>query len=154
VDLLPGKRPLFSVDVVDGNRVWVSLLLEGVCLPKGPLRSIDPAPRAAFLRERRFVEAVSLSRREGITTMLDRSAVRLMDWLPGTVAALYAAEPGRDLCRQVAVKEHVAGRRRRHPSAVTWREGASTAFLEGLGYPIRIQEQGSRIIVEDAPDRR
>jgi 3-hydroxymyristoyl/3-hydroxydecanoyl-(acyl carrier protein) dehydratase len=147
--LLPVKRPLIAVDVAAGDRLWASLLLEFVCLPKGPLGRIAPARRAAFLRDRQFVEGVALSQREGTATVLHRHVIAMSDWLPGTMAAVYAADPAGDLCRQVAVKEHVARAWQLHPSAVRWQDGSTAAVLPSGRHPIRVRDEGRRVVVED-----
>ena len=87
-----------------------------VLFPKGALGSAPPRDRRAFLRDRRFVPGLRLSREEGGTTHLAEADVRASDWLPGTLAQAYAAEG--DLLAQIAVKEHVAARAAVHPSSV------------------------------------
>src|SRR5262249_47567164 len=120
-----GSRPTIAVSFIQGDRLWADLVLQEVCLPTGALGGVPPAQRVAFLRDRQFVAGMGLARGEGGTTVLDRQVVTAADWLPGTVAALYAADPAGDLCRQVAVKEHVARARAVHPSRVRCQDGAS-----------------------------
>jgi 3-hydroxymyristoyl/3-hydroxydecanoyl-(acyl carrier protein) dehydratase len=145
----PG-RPLLSVHFAHGGRLWAEVVLEEVCLPKGPLGSVSPDRRVAFLRDREFVAGMGLAVREGDATVLERRAVAASDWLPGTIAAVYGAEPG-DLARQVAVKEHVARIRKVHPSAVRWRDGGTTARVGKLPHPVRVEEEGERVLVRDEP---
>jgi acyl transferase domain-containing protein/3-hydroxymyristoyl/3-hydroxydecanoyl-(acyl carrier protein) dehydratase len=147
---LESGRPLLSMHYIHGDRLWAEILLEVICLPKGPLGGVTPTQRVAFLRDRQFVAGMGLARRYGGATVLERRAVAASDWLPGTVAAVYAAEPGADVCRQVAVKDHVAAIHRVHPSAVRWRDGDAAATVGAVSHAVRVEEQGDSILVRDA----
>jgi 1-acyl-sn-glycerol-3-phosphate acyltransferase len=114
-DGLDGPRhPAFQIRLLDGDRVWASMRLVEIAMPKGPIGAADPASRRGFL-EGEAGTGVSLSR-VGRTTSLTPGDVLRSDWLPGTMSAVYGT---RDPVR-IAVQEHVAGLTGVHPSAVTW----------------------------------
>lgn len=128
---LLGKLPprvMIHISMIDGDRLWARLALEEVCLPKGPLGSCSPAQRVAFLRDAEYVEGVALSRFCGGTTTLERKVVAESDWLPGTMATVYETDRKGDLCRQIAVKEHVARLAKIHPARVRWSDGETSVF--------------------------
>jgi acyl transferase domain-containing protein/3-hydroxymyristoyl/3-hydroxydecanoyl-(acyl carrier protein) dehydratase len=140
-------RILIRITLLHKGSVWAELVLEEVCLPMGFLAGATPYQRVAFLRDRQYVAGVSLARSEGSTTVLTRQAVAECDWLPGTLAAVYGAHPEDDLCRQIAVREHVARIERVHPSTVRWRDGEPVAVGPGGSHAIRLVEDGEFIQV-------
>jgi hypothetical protein len=150
IGLAPGQppRPLLSIHFACRGRLWAEVVLEEVCLPKGPLGNTSPLDRVAFLRDRRFVGGVGLATCRGDATVLERRAVSAVDWLPGTIAAVYATSPAGDLARQVAVKEHVARAHNLHPSAVRWDEGEA-AEADGTRFPVCVEDDGEQITVCD-----
>jgi len=114
-DGLEGPRhPAFQIRLLDGDRVWASLRLVEIAMPKGPIGGADPALRRAFL-EGVADTGVSLSR-VGSSTSLSPMAVLLSDWLPGTMSAVYGTSDP----LHIAVQEHVAAQAGVHPSAVSW----------------------------------
>ncbi len=136
------SRVLIHISMIDGDKLWGEFFLEEVCLPMGPLGRSSPRDRVAFLRDMQYVGGMTISRFEGPTTILERKGVTESDWLPGTMATVFATSPQGDLCRQIAVKEHVAHRRQIHPSLVAWRDGeGSASFLSG--------RESMHLIVED-----
>ena len=135
--------------IVAEGRLWADLLVEEVCMPKGRLGDVPAADRAGFLRDRRFVAGMGLSRIEGGVTILDRSGVAAADWLPGTLAVVYAIDPRGDLGRQIAVKEHVAGPIGLHPSAVRWLDGEACAHALDRPYPVHVADDGACVRVSD-----
>jgi len=125
------RFPRFHVQAIAGGRVIASLDLVEVLFPKGALGSAPPRDRRAFLRDRRFVRGLRLSSEQDGRTHLAETEVRASDWLPGTLAQVYAAE--QDLLGQVAVKEHVAGRAAVHPSSVVVAAGAAAMNQDSPG---------------------
>ncbi len=110
------RFPRFHIQAIAEGAVIASLDLVEVLFPKGPIGSAPPRDRRAFLRDRRFVPGLRLSReREGVTELAESEA-RASDWLPGTLAGAYRADG--DLVAQIAAKEHVAARAEVHPSSV------------------------------------
>jgi acyl transferase domain-containing protein/3-hydroxymyristoyl/3-hydroxydecanoyl-(acyl carrier protein) dehydratase len=140
-------RILIRLSVLHQGRVWADMVLEEVCLPMGFLAMTTPRQRVAFLRDRRYVEGAFFTRGEGETTRLTRRTVAECDWLPGTLAAVYGAAPEDDLCRQIAVREHVARIEKVHPSAVRWRDGETAAHGPGGAHAVRLEENGESIRV-------
>ena len=80
---------MFDVQLIRDDEVWVRFRLVEACFPKGPIGMALPADRVAFLRDRRFVPGVSLSRFDGDETRLLPEDLRRSDWLPGTIEAVY-----------------------------------------------------------------
>ena len=132
------SRVLIHISMIDGDKLWGEFLLEEVCLPMGPLGRSNPRDRVAFMRDGRYVEGVAISVFEGQTSVLERKSVAQSDWLPGTMAAVFATSLEGDLSRQIAVKEHVARLRKIHPALVQWRDGEDSAFIRGRKEPIHI----------------
>jgi 1-acyl-sn-glycerol-3-phosphate acyltransferase len=97
-----------------GEKVWAEMTLIEACFPKGALGSAEAAGRRAFLRDRQFVEGVSLSRQANGETRLSQAEIDATDWMPGTVEAVYGT---RDL-ETLATREHLAARERVHPSCL------------------------------------
>ncbi|MEE8408441.1 MAG: 1-acyl-sn-glycerol-3-phosphate acyltransferase [Myxococcota bacterium] len=138
----PGM-PAFVIQLIvqgkDDERVWMQMRLVEACFPKGPLGSAEPSARRTFLRDRRFVAGVSLSRRDGETTHLDATAVESSDWLPGTVVAIYGSrEP-----EEIAVKEHLAVEHQLHP-------GILPQALPLTHAPVDVRRDGDRITVRSS----
>ncbi|MGI5862397.1 MAG: 1-acyl-sn-glycerol-3-phosphate acyltransferase, partial [Myxococcales bacterium] len=149
------RFPKLEVQAIAGDRVVAHLSLVEVLFPKGPIGTAEPRARRAFLRDRTFAEGVRLSADDGETTRLAAEAVRASDWLPGTIAAAYAAAPG-DL-GAIAAKEHVAARARVHPATVRLVNDGQTARCEAEPLtlrPLEIEVAGDEATVRDADEPR
>jgi 3-hydroxymyristoyl/3-hydroxydecanoyl-(acyl carrier protein) dehydratase/1-acyl-sn-glycerol-3-phosphate acyltransferase len=109
--LVKPDLPRFQIQLIGPEGVFAQYLLIEACFPKGALGSALPLERRAFLRDREYVEGVSLSRREQGETRLCESEVEASDWMPGTIEGIYRS---RDV-EMIAVKEHLAARERLHP---------------------------------------
>lgn len=122
------RFPVIALQLVVGDRVIVSARLVEVLLPKGPIGTAPRAHRVAFLRDRRFVSSVSLSREEAGETVLDRADAASSDWLPNNLATIYRVPQDKraELFTQIAVKEHIARRSFVHPSRVQLFAGDSS----------------------------
>ncbi len=103
--------PAFAVQLIGSEGVWCTFRLVESCFPKGSIGSAEPADRVAFLRDRRFVPGLSLSRLEDGATVLSDAEVARVDWLPGTVGGIYGS---RDV-EEIARKEHIARAHALHP---------------------------------------
>jgi acyl transferase domain-containing protein/3-hydroxymyristoyl/3-hydroxydecanoyl-(acyl carrier protein) dehydratase/1-acyl-sn-glycerol-3-phosphate acyltransferase len=112
--LVKPDLPRFRIQLIGEDGVFAQLLLIEACFPKGALGSATALERRAFLRDREFVEGVSLSRRVQGETRLCESEVEASDWMPGTIEGIYRS---RDV-EMIAVKEHLAARERLHPSVL------------------------------------
>jgi hypothetical protein len=120
-----------------------------VLLPKGPIGSAEAADRRAFLRDRKHVEGLALSRLGDGETRLSGVEVKGSDWLSGTVRTAYALT-GTDAVREIAVKDHVAQRAGVHPSAVRVVEGGAITAADPLTrIPLEIGEDGQDRVVRD-----
>jgi len=130
----------------DGT-LLVDMLLREVLLPKGPLGSVDGITRRAFLRDRRYTGGLGLSTTQDGVTRCREEDVRGSDWLPGTVASVYALADGQG-AREVAIKDHVARLALDHPCRVSI-DGASAraARKPVTRFPIAVSaEQGAAVV--------
>jgi 3-hydroxymyristoyl/3-hydroxydecanoyl-(acyl carrier protein) dehydratase/1-acyl-sn-glycerol-3-phosphate acyltransferase len=152
------RFPIFALALRVGERVFARMRLVEILMPKGPLGRVDPTARRRFLRDGEAVEGVALSRREGESTRLAFADVALSDWLPGTVRRIYDARAGagRELAREVAIKEHVALRASitagiLHPRMVSViGELAFDARTPLTAQPVAIEASSDAIEVRDA----
>jgi len=106
--------PRFRIQLRGADGVFAQLVLVEACFPKGALGSAPPIDRRAFLRDREFVEGLSLSRQEGGETRLCQAELAASDWMPGTIAGIYRSED----VATIAIKEHIAARERLHPGVL------------------------------------
>jgi hypothetical protein len=104
--------PAFLVQLSNARGVWCQFRLVESTFDKGTIGSADPADRRAFLKNKSFVAGVrTSSQAKGVTT-LTKAALDGIDWLPGTVKAIY----GSDDLKEVAKREHIAAAHQVHPS--------------------------------------
>ena len=104
--------PAHRVQLITGDRVWLTMRLVEASFDKGPLGRTDPASRRDFLRDRRFVDGLQLSSGQGAERRLSPAQVAATDWLPGTVAAIYGTTDAAD----IALAESVSVQTGLHPS--------------------------------------
>ena len=123
------RFPAIDVQLLAAGKVLVSFRLVEVLLPKGQIGSASSSERRAFLRDRRYVAGVSLSRFDGVTTHLTAAEVRQSDWLPGNLEYIYGVPSFRrdQLAAEIAVREHVARQISVHPSSVIVEDDFSAA---------------------------
>ncbi|KIG11832.1 omega-3 polyunsaturated fatty acid synthase subunit, PfaB / omega-3 polyunsaturated fatty acid synthase subunit, PfaC [Enhygromyxa salina] len=103
--------PAFEIQLIGDSGVWCRIRLVEACFPKGALGSAAPLERRAFLRDHQAVPGLSLARTGPNETTLARADLDASDWLPGTVAGIYATRDP----EQVARKEHIAAAHALHP---------------------------------------
>ena len=84
-----------------------------------PLEQVDGITRRTFLRDRQYTGGLGLSTTVDGVTRCREEDVRGSDWLPGTVASVYALRDGEG-AREVAIKDHVARLASDHPSHVSF----------------------------------
>ncbi len=128
------RLPRVDIQLVVAGRVAVAMRLVLVLLPLGRLGALSPAQRRAFVHDRLPDPAAGLSVFEDGVTTLRAEEVRVLEWLPGTAAALYdlpaaAADDAHaaDHLAVIAVREHVARLARVHPAAVAVDEDLRSA---------------------------
>ncbi|MCT2581762.1 type I polyketide synthase [Actinophytocola gossypii] len=113
--------PVVDLQLVVAGRVAVAARMVFALVPVGRLGALTPAQRRAFLRDRQPHPAARLSDvADGVTT-LPAARVTTLNWLPGTVAAVYGlprTAEVRDHLGEIAVKEHVGALAGVHPSSV------------------------------------
>jgi hypothetical protein len=118
----------------------------------GPLAALDHAGRRAFLRDRVYVDGVGLSVSANGSTAVSAADVNGLDWLVGTVAAVYAlvGDPrGVDSLTEIAMKDHVARLMRVHPSKVQADVGRSLAILADQEFPLVVTQSVNRVEVRE-----
>ncbi|MBM4393628.1 MAG: 3-hydroxyacyl-[acyl-carrier-protein] dehydratase FabA, partial [Deltaproteobacteria bacterium] len=93
-------RPRVGAWLYDGHTLVAHFELEEVLLPKGPIGRADPGARRDFLQTR-YTPGVSLARHHDGAYTCDPADVRLSDWLPGTVEAVY----GTTVPAEIAAKD-------------------------------------------------
>ncbi|WP_224389756.1 beta-ketoacyl synthase N-terminal-like domain-containing protein [Pseudonocardia sp. ICBG1293] len=146
-------HPSFDVQVCHDDRVLVTFHLVDVLVGAGPLAALDHTDRRAFLRDRRPVDGVGLSRRTAGATRSTRAGVVSLDWLPGTVATVYALPAGgstEDRLSLVAAKDHLAYRLGLHPADVEVDLDTSVARAGGAEYPFVVHVAEGAAEVRDA----
>lgn len=115
------ERPILDLQLCQAERVLLEFRMVLILIPHGRLGAVPPARVRAFARDKEYVPECLLSTQEGDVTVLRRRVVDASDFVPGTVAALYALSPrwrDRDPLTLVAAKEHVARRLSVHPCTV------------------------------------
>jgi 1-acyl-sn-glycerol-3-phosphate acyltransferase len=138
--LVKPDLPRFRIQLIGADGVFAQLLLVEACFPKGALGSAMPLERRAFLRDREFIEGVSLSRHQQGETRLCEAELAASDWMPGTIEGIYRS---RDL-ETIAVKEHLAVRERLHPGILP-----DALPLSRLG--VEVRRDGQDVVVRDEP---
>jgi 3-hydroxymyristoyl/3-hydroxydecanoyl-(acyl carrier protein) dehydratase len=106
--------PAFAVQLIADGQVWCSFRLVEACFDKGAIGQANTTDRRAFLRDQQFVQGVSTSTHTAGVTRLSEASVAGIDWLPGTVSAVYGT---RDVA-EIAQKEHIGRANSVHPSIV------------------------------------
>lgn len=98
------QLPRFQVQLIgEGGHVWCTFVLVESLFPKGPLGSFEKEGRQSFLRDRRFVPGLALSR-DGVVQQED---INRSNWLPGTVETLYGATDARSVGAAEAISAQV-----------------------------------------------
>ncbi|WP_218020284.1 beta-ketoacyl synthase N-terminal-like domain-containing protein [Nocardia sienata] len=153
-DFEEGERmhPCFDVQVCQEHRVLAAFHLVDALVPTGPLAALDHAERRSFLRDRAFVAGTGLSRTENGETRVTRAQVDQLDWLTGTVAAIYALD-GTDRLAQIAMKDHIGRRLGVHPSEVHADVAGSCARFGDQVYPLTVSVLPTSVVVRDARGR-
>jgi 3-oxoacyl-(acyl-carrier-protein) synthase/3-hydroxymyristoyl/3-hydroxydecanoyl-(acyl carrier protein) dehydratase/1-acyl-sn-glycerol-3-phosphate acyltransferase len=144
------RFPMFDVQVIADNRVWLALRLVEILMPKGPIGRAPASERRAFLRDRRPVP-IGISRLDGASSRLSLAEVRASDWLPGTVAAIY----GSDVVSDVAVRDHVARIGSVHPSTVRHDDGGAISAAQPITrHALTIARDGDDWVVQSNGEPR
>ena len=145
------RFPRFDVQLATDHGVWCELRLLEIALPKGPLGSVAPSDRIAFLRDRRFVPGMRLSQRDGDLTRLTEADVKASNWLPGTLESLYDHDDGATLVEAIAQKEHVAAEAAVHPSTVRLLPAGAVSSAQPLTrHPLLVDREGPQVRVQSA----
>jgi len=120
-------------------------------MPKGAIGSLAAHQRRDFLRDKLFVPGARLSAEKDAVTVLDEKTVAASNWLPGTIEAVYETSGSlTEITRQVAMKEHVAGRFSAHPAGVKVRgEHVIDPALPLNPIPLRVAQDGATVSVVD-----
>jgi hypothetical protein len=141
----------FRVELSQGDTLWARLAMAVVRVPLGPFGRVDPRVVPAYLRDRVYHPDLLLSSEEGGQTRLALTTVRALDFLPGTLAALYGGpEEVRGLTAAIAVKEHFARQREIHPGLVEYDPETGEVRSAGDGAfrgHVRVHWEGPEVFV-------
>ncbi|MEW5848463.1 MAG: beta-ketoacyl synthase N-terminal-like domain-containing protein [Myxococcota bacterium] len=146
------RFPKFDIQLLVNGAVCAALTLVEVLLPKGPIGRASRADRRAFLRDRRYMPGLRLSRAEGSATVASTVDVKTSDWLPGNVARIYRVPATADLVAEVALRDHVAQRAVVHPSTVQPAadlKSATVGMRPLRRHPLRVERTGDVVRVSD-----
>ena len=156
--LFPRTRVVFMHADERENREIASFELIQILLPKGPLGTAEPIDRIGYLRDRRYVPELTLSKLTEGEAELDKETVVATDWLAGTVARIYnhdrdAGGLQTDLTMRVCVAEQIARHTRIHPYFSSYDERAGRcANLPLNELPLQVQQQeGTVTVTSGAP---
>ena len=106
--------PAFKIQLIHNNKVWIACRLVESCFPKGRIGSAEASKRRDFLKDRVYVEGLSLSKQEADQTILTTDEVEASDWFPGTIESIYGTKD----TQAIAVQEHAAKESELHPGTV------------------------------------
>ncbi|MFO0761207.1 MAG: polyketide synthase dehydratase domain-containing protein [Byssovorax sp.] len=147
------RFPRFEIQLSVAGSVLAALTLVEILLPRGPIGRANRLDRRAFLRDRRFVPGLRLSRVEGAGTVASPEDIAPSDWLPGNVAAIYGIPAGADRTLEVAVRDHVASRAFVHPSMIQIAPDARSAVAKIRPlrrHAVDVRREGTSVHVVDA----
>ena len=133
VDLTARRFPRTKICLLKDGALLAEFVLMEVLMPKGPLGTLPPDLRKAYLTGQRFVDGAGITTFDGAafdraafdraTTSATDSDVAASNWLPGTIEQVvgYRGNDGNDgneLLERVVVAEHGSRVLRVHPSRV------------------------------------
>ncbi|MEU6253481.1 beta-ketoacyl synthase N-terminal-like domain-containing protein [Streptomyces sp. NPDC047043] len=150
------RLPAFDVQLSSDGGLLATFRLVEILLPKGRIADADPLPRRTFLRDRQYADGIGLSATTDGVTRLTAQDIDRFDWLPGTVADVYALPQGsraRDELPRIAIKDHIARRTRLHPSAITVSPDLTAGWptdRPSLTCNVQVREDGEGVEVRDA----
>lgn len=148
------NRARIHLQLIQDEKVWMNCILESALVSTAAFGVLDGKARISFLRNKQYTPGVGLSQTlDSGTTSLNCANIKLVDWLPGTVNAVYnLGAKEKNPCQTIAVKEHVARRLKVHPSRIAWVPEDSIAVchsLDSTKYKLTVTQQGLLVVVED-----
>ena len=138
-----------SDDDAPRGRLWMSMRLSEVLLPKGPLGRLEGRARRAFIQEKRAVAGAALSQVSEHGATLSLEQVQQSNWFQGTLEALYevGGTSSEELTRRIVAKDLVAARFAVHPSRLEVlgeRVALRASPLHGVGVSVAWEEKAQR----------
>ena len=124
MDLRAGRFPRTRIWLLAEGKLIAEFCLTEVLMPKGPLGTLPPRQRKAFLTGQRFIENAGIATLTGNSTTATDSDIAASNWLPGTIEQVYGYDnvetsaATTSLLNRVVVAEHGARILRIHPSRV------------------------------------
>lgn len=114
------KFPKFEIILKQDDQILLSLILVEALFPKGPLGDVDATLRRRFLQNKDFVPTISLTQFLNKKGFLTQKAVKDTDWLPGSIAKVYALKTNdwHEMTQLILVKEYFGHKLRVHPSQI------------------------------------
>lgn len=140
----------FWLQMIVNTQVVLDMEVIYVLFSKGSFAKTTAQKYARFIREHLFVEGVGLSRMDEHATRLTPAEIKASNWLPGTVAAIYATEDTNPAV--FAIKDHVGQRYGVHPSLVEPAADFSSAVVNNQPLrriPVKLGHHNVEVIVED-----
>lgn len=147
------KFPVFKISLISSEKIIAELTLVEALFPKGRLGNMPASKRRAFLQDKKYIEDMVLSSYEKGVTRLAAKTVAESDWLPGSIAMLYAVEGDlMQMTQAIAVKEHFTRLLKIHPSEVLLCEDGVVASkrhnTQKFSYKLTLRED--EVIIENA----
>jgi acyl transferase domain-containing protein/3-hydroxymyristoyl/3-hydroxydecanoyl-(acyl carrier protein) dehydratase len=148
-----GEDPEIDLQLLQHDRVLLTMTLIDRLGPLGGLGPIDHTRRRAFARDRDPADGAGLSstRTDGITVL---RAADTLAWasLPGTLEHVYAlpTDTSGDRVAIIAMKEHTARRAGVHPSSVLCGIDTHTCWVGPRRYPLTVTTTSDGVEVRDA----
>lgn len=118
---LPDSLIAIDLQLCVGDRVLVAFRLIQMVVCGGPLATVPPLARRAYLRDGEPNPALFLSTEDNRETVVRRQDVERLDLVTGTANAVYGLPAGTratDWLPHIALKEHIARRTGVHPRTV------------------------------------
>lgn len=147
------RFPRFHIFLYQHEKLWAVMDLVEVLFTQGPVASIAPELRRAFLGEGQYVPGFTLAHIDGGITRIQKKDVQSLNWLPGALQKLYRIGMNESHVETwVAIKEHVAHQLKVHPSAIQVSADFTEAWHEstpGTRFAINVEEDHSQVVVWD-----
>ncbi len=120
VDVRGRRFPRTHIWLLGKGELIAEFTLTEVLMPKGPIGTLQPDHRKAFLTGERYIEGAGVTTFDGVTTTASLVDVTTSNWLPGTMESAYGfdSNDGSELLGRVVASEHVGRILRLHPSKV------------------------------------
>ena len=119
LDMPTARTIRLAVQAQQDGAVVLELALIEALMPMREYSRIPMAERRRFARDRRYTPGWGVAEKSGGRSVLDVAAIKRLNWLPGTLEAIYGVSGDvRELVEAIAIMDHVAAKHGVHPSEV------------------------------------